>query len=52
MVHYVPFSFLERSQTGTRSTGVPFSVAVEPRTSQWINSSCRSPLSQCRHRVR
>jgi hypothetical protein len=32
VVHYVPYSFLGRSQTGTSSTGVPFSVAVEPRT--------------------
>jgi hypothetical protein len=32
VVHYVPSSFLERCQTGTSSTGVPFSVAVEPRT--------------------
>ena len=32
VVHYVPSSFLERSRTVQCSSGVPFSVAVEPHT--------------------
>ncbi len=32
VVPYVPSSFLERSPYRQRSSGVPFSVAVEPRT--------------------